>query len=33
MQEPANMPWEVMCQEEVRKQASRVYQFHSIFVL
>ena len=30
MQEPANMPLEVMCHVEERKHASMVYQFQSI---
>ena len=30
MQEPANMPLEVMCQLRARKQESIVYQFHNI---
>ena len=30
MQEPANMPLEVMCHVEERKHASTVYQFQSI---
>ena len=30
MQLPANMPFEVMCHERATKQASTVYQFHSI---
>src|ERR1700679_2193456 len=33
MQEPANMPGEVMCHEEERKQASMVYQFQSMLIL
>jgi hypothetical protein len=30
MQDPANMPLEVMCQLRERKQESTVYQFHNI---
>lgn len=33
MQEPANIPLEVMCQERSRKQASIVYQFQSMDIL
>ena len=31
MQEAANMPFVLMCQDEARKQASIVYQFQSIW--
>lgn len=33
IQEPANMPRDVMCHDCARKQASIVYQFHSIETL
>lgn len=33
MQVAAIMPWFWICHEEVRKQASIVYQFHSILIL
>lgn len=33
MQDPANIPCEVMCQLFVRKQASMVCQFHNICIL
>lgn len=33
MQEPANMPLEVLCQERAMKQELTVYQFQSIEIL
>jgi hypothetical protein len=31
MQEPANMPLDVLCHELDRKHVSTVYQFHNIY--
>lgn len=33
MQDPANMPLEVMCHDRAMKQESTVYQFHSMLIL
>lgn len=33
MHDPANIPFEVMCQERAMKQESTVYQFHNMLIL